>query len=82
MREEDSTSIFLTHHSWWDNFPIHLSITILNLKPLNLAMAQRYTYRALQTILIKLILLFVWAERAILGSAKTALKFKYESQIG
>ena len=39
---------------------------------------QRYTYRVLQTILMKLILLCVWAERAVLGSAKTALKFKYE----
>jgi hypothetical protein len=39
---------------------------------------QRYTYRVLQTIQIKLILLCVWAEPAILGSAKTALKFKYE----
>ena len=40
------------------------------------------TYRVLQTIQMKLILLCVWAERAILGSAKTALKFKYEIQIG
>ena len=39
---------------------------------------QRYTYRVLQTIQMKLILLCVWAERAILGSAKSALKFKYE----
>ena len=39
---------------------------------------QRYTYRVLQTIQMKLILLCVWAELAILGSAKTALKFKYE----
>ena len=39
---------------------------------------QRYTYRVLQTIQIKVILLWVWAERAVLGQAKTALKFKYE----
>jgi hypothetical protein len=39
---------------------------------------QRYTYRVLQTIQMKLILLCVWAERAVLGSAKTVLKFKYE----
>ena len=39
---------------------------------------QRYTYRVLQTIQMNLILLCVWAERAVLGSAKTALKFKYE----
>ena len=31
---------------------------------------------------MKRILLFVWAEQAVLGSAKTALKFKYEIQIG
>ena len=33
-------------------------------------------------IQIKLILLWVWAERAVLGRAKTALKFKYEIEIG
>ena len=32
----------------------------------------------LQTIQMKLILFCVWAKRAVLGSAKTALKFKYE----
>ena len=36
------------------------------------------TYRVLQTIQMKLILLCVWAERAVLGSTKTALKFKHE----
>ena len=35
------------------------------------------TYRVLQTIQMKLIHLWVWAERAVLGRAKTALKFKY-----
>ena len=39
---------------------------------------QRYTYRVLQTIQMKPILLCVWAEQAVMGSAKTALKFKYE----
>ena len=39
---------------------------------------QRYTYRVLQTIQMKLILLCVLAERVVLGSAKTALEFKYE----
>ena len=39
---------------------------------------QRYTYRVLQTIQMKLILLCVWAELAVLGSPKAALKFKYE----
>ena len=43
-----------------------------------LSFAQRYAYRVLQTIQMKLILLCFWAERAVLGSAKTALKFKYE----
>ena len=37
-----------------------------------------YTYRVLQTIQMKLILLCVWAERDVFGSAKTALKFKHE----
>ena len=41
-------------------------------------LSQRYTYRVLQTIQMKLILLCVWAEPAVLGSAKTSLKFKYE----
>jgi hypothetical protein len=33
-------------------------------------------YRVLQTIQMKLILLCVWAERAVLGSARIALNFK------
>ena len=41
-------------------------------------LGQRYIHRVLQTIQMKLILLWVWAERAVLGRAKTALKFKYE----
>ena len=44
----------------------------------NAIAAQKYTYRVLQKIKIKLILLCVSAEPAILGSAKTALEFKYE----
>ena len=39
---------------------------------------QRYTYRVLQTIQMKLILLWVWVEWAVLGRAKTVLKFQYE----
>ena len=35
---------------------------------------QRYTYRVLQTIQMKLKLLCVMAEQAVLASAKTALK--------
>ena len=38
---------------------------------------QSYTYQVLQTIQIEHILLCVWAEPAVLGSAKTTLKFKY-----
>ena len=43
----------------------------------NLGCSQRYTYRVLQTTQRKLILLCVWAELAVWGSAKNALKFKY-----
>ena len=39
---------------------------------------QSYTYQVLQTIQMKLIFLSVWAEPAVLGSAKTALKFIYK----
>ena len=42
------------------------------------ALAQSYIYQVLQTIQMKLILLCVWAEPAVLGSAKTALKFIYK----
>ena len=49
---------------------------------MKLHLNQRYTYRVLQTIQMKLIFLCVWAELlAVLGSAKTALKFKYEIQM-
>ena len=44
----------------------------------SLPTTQRYTYGVLQTIQIKLILLFAWVEQAVLGIAKTALKFQYE----
>ena len=43
---------------------------------------QSYIYQVLQTIQMKLILLCVWAEPAVLGSAKTALKFIYKIYIG
>ena len=42
------------------------------------SVSQRYTDRVLKIIQIKLILLCVWADQAVLGSAKTALKFKYD----
>ena len=40
------------------------------------------TYKVLQTIQMELMLFSVWAEPVVLGSTKTALKFKYEIQIG
>ena len=40
--------------------------------------SQSYIYQVLQTIQMKLILLCVWAEPAVLGIAKTALKFIYK----
>ena len=43
----------------------------------DLGPSQRYTYRVLQTIQMKHILLCVWAELAVLGSAKSIFKFKY-----
>ena len=42
------------------------------------ALAQSYIYQVLQTIQMKLILLCVWAEPAVLGSAKMSLKFIYK----
>jgi hypothetical protein len=45
---------------------------------LNSARGQRYTYRVLQTIQMKLILYVSGQSRAVMGSGKTALKFKYE----
>ena len=50
---------------------------LTSLVPCDLGVIKRYTYRVLQTIQMKLILLWVWAEQAVLGRAKTALKFKY-----
>ena len=45
---------------------------------INLGLGQSYIYQVPQTIQMKLILLCVWAEPAVLGSAKTALKFIYK----
>ena len=42
------------------------------------SLTQSYIYQVLQTIQMKLILLCVWAEPAVLGSAKTAVKFIYK----
>ena len=56
----------------------HLNIIFGGLEPRTLN--QRYTHRVLQIIQLKLILLCVWAERAVLGSAKlfynSYIKFK------
>ena len=38
--------------------------------------SQRYTYRVLQTSQMKLILLCVWAEWAVLGSAKNCFRIQ------
>ena len=48
---------------------------------LAVCISRRYPYRVLQTIQMKLILLSVWAEMAVLGITKTTLKFKYEIYI-
>ena len=50
------------------------------MQELFLTTIQSYIYQVLQTIHMKLILLCVWAEPAVLGSAKTALKFIYTLQ--
>ena len=59
---------------------MYISASMLNLGTFKIPddRAVTNTYRVLQTIQMKLILLCVWAEPAILGSTKTALKFKYE----
>ena len=41
---------------------------------------QRYTHRVLQTIQMKLILLCVWAEPAVLGSSKTVQNSNMKSK--
>ena len=68
--------------STWETFTF-LKTSCLGRKkqdvwPENCSWHKRYTYRVLKTIQMKLIFLCVWAERAVLGSTKTALKFKYE----
>ena len=65
----------LVSHSW-DTWPTLLRV---NLSARKLCpSSQRYTYRVLQTLQMKLIILWFWVERAVLGRAKTALKFKYK----
>ena len=60
----------------WYTYSVQLSIEIPGSGFPSLY--QRYTYRVLQTIQMKLIPLCVWAEQAVLGSTKSALKFKCE----
>ena len=69
---EDIKSLHLS------NGPSSSQISICGIQGSGFPLLQRYTYRVLQTIHMKVILLCVWTERAVLGSAKTALKFKYE----
>ena len=45
---------------------------------IGLGRRQSYIHQVLQTIQMKLIHLCVWAEPAVLGSAKNALKFIYK----
>ena len=49
-----------------------------NLKATSATPRSEIYIRVLQTIQKKLVILCVWAEPAILGSAKTTLKLKYE----
>lgn len=56
-----------------DFFAIGTYIGLFSMSTIHQQCDQRYTYRVLQTIQMILILLCVWAERAVLGSAKTAL---------
>ena len=58
--------------------PTRAKKTHLKWSKLAFGIAHRYTYGVLQTIQMKLILLWAWAVRAVLGRAKTALKFKDE----
>ena len=51
---------------------------MLNFQPHKM---QKYTYKVLQTIQMKILFLCVWEELAGLVSAKTALKFKCEIKI-
>ena len=61
-----------------ENFVNVLNGSLFNIPNFLVGSNQRYTYRVLQRIQMKLILLWALAERAVLGSTKTALKFKYE----
>ena len=70
--------IEVTLHNAHDILGVEKNATEAAIKKVVGYFNKRYTYRVLQTIQMKLILLYVWVEQAILGSAKTAFKFKYE----
>ena len=82
--------LFATASTFTDYFDISkgqcFNLTGQNVCPLYLeghfvylfGVKNRYTYRVLQKIQMKLIILCVWAERVVLGSAKTASKFIHE----
>ena len=83
FHKKAKTNLYLTiFHEM--NFLFSLDNLILLKWQMHFSVAsdQRYTYRVLQTVQMKLILLCVWAEPAVLGNTKTALKFKYEILIG
>ena len=63
-----------TNPQYGDRLFIELQVQYMKIPSSN----QSYIYQVLQTIQMKLILLCVWAEPAVLGSAKTALKFIYK----
>ena len=66
---------------YWENmhfFKFSKWNLVKSLLCMNSYATQRYTYRVLQTIQMKLIHLCVWAKPAVLGSAKTALKLIYK----
>ena len=64
---------YVSVYCWTFGFSLMLNLWIFSTaEHLRLCPA----YRVLQTIQMKLILLCVWAERAVLGSAKIALNFK------
>ena len=77
---EEAPNFFMKVFKIVSNHDLHeLFSTYLTFR--KYTMIQRYTNSGLpklQTIQMKLILFCVWAKRAVLGSTKTALKFKYE----
>ena len=85
LKKEESTFSFVSYSQVYDLVKFYPEI----LHSICIFTTEKYgsreihlDYRVLQTIQIKLILLCVWAEPTVLGSTKTALKFRYEIQIG